>query len=247
MTRNTRLLIGVVVIAAAAAAYWMLLLSPKRQEAATLTTKVSVAQAQLAQSRATLADYEQAKTAYQANYSTYVGLGKAVPADDDTRSLLVQLDASAKRSGVDFSNLDVQQSATTSATTNVATAPGAVSAGGFSAMPFTFAFGGTFSTLSDFLARLGRFVTLRGDKVEVNGRLVRIDSIQLQPGGKGWPTLQAQIGAVTFMVPDAAAQAPAATAAPGTTAATGTTTTTTAPSTSADTAGTTATDASDLR
>ena len=29
-------------------------------------------------------------------------LGKAVPADDDTRSLVVQLDAAAKRSGVDF-------------------------------------------------------------------------------------------------------------------------------------------------
>ncbi len=246
MSRTTQLLIGVLVIGAAAAAYWMLLLSPKREEATKLTTQVAVAQAQLAQSQATLADYEKAKQSYQTNYATLVGLGKAVPADDDTRSLLVQLDAAAKRSAVNFTNLDVMQAAATTPGATVATsASGAVNVGGFSTMPFSFAFDGQFGTLSSFLARLQRFVTLRGDKVEVNGRLVRIDNITLQPGEGGWPNLHAQIGAFTYVVPDAASSAPAAGGA--TTTAPGGATTTTTPSTSAGTAATTATNASDLR
>ena len=38
----------------------------------------------------------------RANYATVVRLGKAVPADDDVRSLIVQLDSAAERSNVDF-------------------------------------------------------------------------------------------------------------------------------------------------
>ena len=60
--------------------------------------------------------------------------------------------------------------------------PGAVSVGsaGFSAMPFTFSFKGTFSNLSQFFARMERFVTLRNKQMNVTGRLLRLESIDLQ-------------------------------------------------------------------
>ena len=249
MTRNTRILIGVVVLAAAAGAYWMLLLSPKRAESTKLSTQVDLVQAEVTQAKATLADYSKAKSAYRENYRSVVGLGKAVPADDDTRSLLVQLDTAAKRSAVDFASLDVMQGATSTPGATVATTqpgsttPGAVSAGAFSTMPFNFSFVGDFSKLSNFLSRVERFVTVRGDKVVVNGRLLRIDSITLQPGDGGWPTIQAQVGAVSFLVPDGASQAPDA-AAGGTAAAGTSTSTSSSPNT---TPSTSATNASDLR
>jgi predicted nucleic acid-binding protein len=247
VTRTYRILIGVVVIGAAAAAYWMLLLSPKRQEAADLETKVSVSQAQLAQTRTTLADYESAKSKYQANYAQLVRLGKAVPADDDTRSLVVQVDAAAKRSGVGFDNIDLVAGASAApAGSNVATAksttglpPGAVDGGGFAVMPFSLAFVGQFGTLSNFFTRIERFVSVDGDKIAVDGRLLRIEKITLTPADTGWPNIQANIAASAYVVPngtDAAAgatpQSPAPTTPGGPATTTGTTTTTPPTSTS---------------
>ena len=49
-------------------------------------------------------------------------------------------------------------------------------------MPFTFSFTGDFATLGDFFSRLERFVSLKGDKITVSGRLLRVESISLQPG-----------------------------------------------------------------
>jgi Tfp pilus assembly protein PilO len=247
VTRNYRIVLAAVLLAATVGAYWMFLLAPKRKEAADLGLKVGVAQAQVAQERATLAEYQKAQKNYKRNYETVVRLGKAVPADDDTRSLLVQLDTTAKRSGVDFANIDLQQTsgastATATATTGQAVIPGAVTAGAFSTMPFTFGFSGNYRTLSSFFSRVDRFVTVNGDSIHVHGRLLRIDSISLTPGEGGWPAIRAQIGASTYVVPEtsATAQGPAGTTPAGT--ATSTTTTTSSPSTSTGTSTSTASD-----
>jgi Tfp pilus assembly protein PilO len=221
VTRTYRLLIGVVALAAAAFGYWNFLLSPKRKDAAALATKVSVAQAQVDQTRQTLREYQSAKDKYAANYSQILRLGKAVPADDDTRSLVVQVDAAAKRSGIDFRNIDlVAGAAAASPGSNVVTAtpgasnlpPGAVNGGAFSLMPFQFSFVGEYGTLSNFFSRIERFVTLRGDKIEVDGRLLRIDRIALTPVDDGWPSIQAQINAYAYVVPKDADPAAGATA-----------------------------------
>ena len=92
--RNTMLLVAVAAVAAVGA-YWMLVLTPKREEAAALDKQIAAKQAALAQAEAEVATYEQARGAYKANYSMVARLGKAVPADDDVRSLLVQLNSAA--------------------------------------------------------------------------------------------------------------------------------------------------------
>jgi hypothetical protein len=242
VTRTYRLLLGVVVIAAAAAAYWMLLLSPKRTEAAALATKVSVAQGQIASAQQLLTNYETAKVAYRENYAKVVRLGKAVPADDDTRSMLVQVDASAKRSGIDFDNIDLVAGTGAAAGSNVATAqsttglpPGAVNNGSFSVMPFTLSFSGEFGTLSDFFSRIERFVTVKGDKIQVDGRLLRVQSLNLKPIDGGWPAIQAQVGVAAYVVPKSSDAAAGATAQSPATGGATTTTTTTPPTTSTST------------
>lgn len=248
MSRTFRLLIGVVVIAAAAGGYWKFLLAPKRVEATKLSTQVSVAQAQLTQAKTTLASYKQAKVAYRDNYAKIIRLGKAVPSDDDTRSLVVQVDAAAKRSGVDFDNIDlVSGGGTIAAGSNVATAPqastglppGAINGGSFAVMPFSLSFTGEFGTLSNFFSRLERFVTLDGDKVSVDGRLLRIENIQLKPIDDGWPNIQASAAVTAYVMPQssdpasgATAQAPAGATAGGTSTSTSNTTADTSSSTS---------------
>ena len=224
MTKNRTLLIAVLAAAAAGAAFWFLALAPKREEAAKLETQIAAKQTEVQAAEATLATYRKAKDAYPKNYATVVRLGKAVPEDDDVRSLLVQLDAEAGGTNVDFRTVEVGGSGgTPAASTDAATTappPGAVAVGsaGFSAMPFTFSFLGTYGDLSQFFARMERYVTLRNEKMNVTGRLLRLESIDLEVDQTGFPNIRAQIGASSYLVPEtqgltagATPQGPAAT------------------------------------
>jgi Tfp pilus assembly protein PilO len=222
VSRFTRTLIVAIVALGAVFGYWKFELAPKRAQADQLAQQIATQEAQLVQTQSLIATYEGARDGYKDNYAKVVRLGKAVPSDDDTRSLVVQLDAAAKRSGVDFDTLNINGGAS-SGTTNVI--PGAINAGAFSAMPFAFSFSGDFATLGNFFSRLERFVSLKGDEIAVSGRLVRVERIALTPAAKGWPALSAQVGASTYIVTQA--QPVSATTAPGSTA----TSTTTDPST----------------
>jgi hypothetical protein len=209
VTRSTKILIPVVVAVAAIAAFYFMVLGPKRDEIAKLDTDIAAQQSQLDQSRALAASYKQAKSRYKANYTTLVRLGKAVPADDDVRSLLVQLNDAAERAKVNFHTLNVgagsgPTTAASTATDGLAPPPGAIPVGsaGFSAMPFSFGFQGSFFRLSDFFNRLEDFVTVTNKNVDVTGRLMLLGSISITPKND-LRHLSAQIGAATYLVPPA--------------------------------------------
>src|SRR5215207_2924879 len=91
MTANNRLVIAVLAIVVLAVAFWMLLLGPQREEAGTLRTQVDEAQTRLTQHRAEVAQALEARKEFATDYQHLVILGKAVPSDDDTSSLLVQV------------------------------------------------------------------------------------------------------------------------------------------------------------
>jgi len=209
VSRSIRILIAAVIAVAAVAGFWKLVLAPKRQQAAQLEQQIASAQSEIASAQSTLADYRSAKTSYRTNNVTVVRLGKAAPADDDTRSLMVQLDYAAKHSGVDFGAIDIgsgsssSSSAPTTASTGTSAAPGAVSAGDYSELPINLGFSGTFAGLTNFFGRIERFVTVHGDRVAIDGRLVRISSIEIEPGDNGWPSIKATLGASAYIVPAA--------------------------------------------
>ena len=233
MTRTNKILISVVALGLAVCAYYFLLLAPKREEIAKLDTKVATAQAEVAQGQQTLITYEGARKSYKANYALLARLGKAVPADDDIRSLLIQLESAADRTGVDFAKIELGSglSGATPATaaaaepTDLAAAPGSVpvSGGALSAMPFNFSFTGQYFDLSSFFAKLEHFVTVKNRRIGVTGRLMRLESVKISPASAGFPLMQAEIGAATYLVPPVqpigAAQAAGTTppATPGTT------------------------------
>lgn len=232
--RNSIVLIAVAFIAMAGA-YWMLVLAPKRAEAVTLNTQIAAKQAALAQAESALASYEAARGSYRSNYTKIARLGKAVPADDDVRSLLVQLNSAADRSKVDFHSINLDGTtgtapagsggapAATGPVSAIKPPPGSSTVGtvGFSAMPFSFKFNGSFSNLATFFKRLDHFVTVKNQNLDVTGRLLLLNSISLQPDStKGYPLINAEVKANSYLLPPtkdllAAATAAAPTAAAG--------------------------------
>jgi Tfp pilus assembly protein PilO len=213
MTRSNKILLSVVALGAAIAAFYFFVLAPKREEVAKFDTDIATQEAEIEQARLTLAGYEQAKKSYKKNYATLARLGKAVPADDDVRSLLVQLESTADRSGVTFekiemaNNLGGETTAPTGAATpaagQLASAPGTVPVAGgvLSAMPFSFSFTGSYFDLTAFFARLEHYVSLNNAKLDSTGRLMRLESISITPSGVGFPDMLAEINAATYLVP----------------------------------------------
>lgn len=101
-------IVAVLAVAVLAIAFWMLLLGPKRDEASKLSAQVKEAKASLTQHRAEVAQALEAREQFPVNYQQLVVLGKAVPGDDDTASLLVQLNRISERAGVSFQTLTLE-------------------------------------------------------------------------------------------------------------------------------------------
>jgi Tfp pilus assembly protein PilO len=215
VTRSNKILLTVVGFGLAVAAFWFLVLSPKREEITTLDGKISSKQAEVAQSQQMLATYETARGSYKKNYATLTRLGKAVPADDDVRSLMVQVEATADGTGVDFGQIELGSGlggaeapaapADGSATPQgqLAAAPGTipVAGGALSAMPFNFQFTGGYFDLTTFFAKLEHFVSTNNKNLDATGRLLRIEKVSILPSTSGYPDMRASVGAATYVVP----------------------------------------------
>jgi Tfp pilus assembly protein PilO len=107
------------------------LLSPKRQEASKLGDQIDSLQASVSQQQQ-VADFgEQARRQFPRYYGRLVVLGKAVPEQADTASMLVQLSSIADHTGVDFRSISLSQAASGTGTSSPA--PTAAAASGTTA------------------------------------------------------------------------------------------------------------------
>ena len=238
MTQRDRTVIAVALSALLVAAAWFLVLGPQRKQASSLSGEVASERQALAQAQSDAAAGFAAKRGYSRAYTTVARLGAAVPEDDNVPSLIVQLQRAADATRVDFRDLRVggggggaaappapaPAPATPGApATQVTTAtlpPGAaVGTAGFPTMPFTFTFTGDFFRLSDFVGRLERFLVVDDRRLLVNGRFLTIDGISLAAGPNGFPQIQANVTATSYLLPatqgltnGATADAPAGTA-----------------------------------
>ena len=107
MTARDRTVLLVIGALAIVAASWLLLLSPVRRDSKELDTQITTAQARLTAAQALVSQGETAKSAYRTDYAAVSKLGKAVPADDDVPSLVVQIEGAADRSKVDFRSIEL--------------------------------------------------------------------------------------------------------------------------------------------
>lgn len=113
MKRSDATVLAVVCVVGIIAAFWFVVLAPKRSHADELKSEVDGLQTQLETQQQTITTAEQARAAFGPSYQKLVVLGKAVPADSEQASLLVQLNTLAERSGVSFRSLSLNQESAT--------------------------------------------------------------------------------------------------------------------------------------
>jgi Tfp pilus assembly protein PilO len=227
LTSSNRLVLAILLVVGLAIAFWILLLGPKRDEASKLEAQITTLEGSLAQHRATVATALEARKAFPVDYQQLVVLGKAVPGDDDTASLLVQLNRIAKAAGVRFQIIELNEEsggevppaapaaapegegATTAglaSPTEVAasTMPlgAAIGPAGLAVMPYTLTFTGDFFRLADFIKGLDSLVKTENEKLAVDGRLITINGFSLEPDStKPFPALEASFSITTFLIP----------------------------------------------
>ena len=173
---------------------FFLLVKPKLDESSSLDGQITELQGKI----------DVALTAHRASGGETIKvadlfrLTKAMPDTTDMSSVILELNAVATASGVDFISIAPQ-------------APVA-SEGGFTATPIKLTFEGSYYDLTDFLFRLRNLVIVRDGELESAGRLFTLDVLDLHEGSLGFPQVQAAITVSAYSY----APAPAA-VAPGTT------------------------------
>jgi Tfp pilus assembly protein PilO len=223
LTSNNRLIIAILAIAAMAVAFWMLALSPKREESKELAATVESLEGSLANHKSEVALAEEAREDYPAAYRQLVVLGKAVPGDDETASLLVQLNAISERANVRFSEFKLNASGEAPATAPEAPAPegstatavspteatastlplgASIGPAGLAVMPYSLRFEGDFFQLAKFINGLDSMVKTTNESVAVDGRLITIDGFSLEADPNlGFPVLKGSFGVTTYLTP----------------------------------------------
>jgi Tfp pilus assembly protein PilO len=220
---NNKIIVGMLVVAALAIAFWMLLLSPKKGEVSKLDTQVTQQEESLSVHREEVQRGLQAERAFPQEYQQLVVLGKAAPAEDETASLLVQLNQISGHSHVRFRTFVLEGesesgeaeapeapaeegAASSPSPTEVAASKlplgASIGPAGLAVMPYKLTFEGSFFHLADFIHGLDSLVETKNSEVQVTGRLITIDGFDLTADeNRGFPFLQAEFTVTTFQVP----------------------------------------------
>lgn len=213
---NNSVIVGAVLIVVVGIAFWMLAVSPKREEATKLDRKAASLETSLSIHQGEVIQGEAAREEFDTAYQDLVVLGKAVPGDDDTASLLVQINRIAEKTKVEFRNIKLSsdggeeeaaapppaETSPTEAAAALLPLGASVGPAGLAAMPYTLTFDGNFFTIADFIAKLDALVKTENEDVLVDGRLLTIDGFSLVPDEeKGFPALEGSFAVTTFLTP----------------------------------------------
>ncbi|HXV51724.1 MAG TPA: type 4a pilus biogenesis protein PilO [Solirubrobacterales bacterium] len=218
MKSSDRMIVLGVAILGLAAAFWFLILSPKREEAAELQTQVTELESQVVTAEQAAATGEVAKKDFSHNYRQLISLGKAVPVDADTPSLLTQLQELSVDAGVNFRSITLSGGGAAASGAAPAAAPtdpvaaaessaaalpigATVGTAGLPTMPYELTFDGGFFEIADFFGEVDGMVESVGEKTIADGRLLTIDGFNFVPGPDGLPELTATVTATSYLTP----------------------------------------------
>jgi Tfp pilus assembly protein PilO len=208
MKSSARPIIAILLVAAAAIAFWTLALSPKRDEADKLDAQIETLNASVASAQSELAAATAARRTFPAAYGQLVELGQAVPATDETPSLLVELEQLAAKSGVSFETITLEGGGGSAEAPEVATPPTAgsstslgtaaaevvpateveasllplgasIGSASLAVMPYSLSFSGSFFGIAKFIGKVDDLVESSGAKITVGGRLMTINGFSL--------------------------------------------------------------------
>jgi Tfp pilus assembly protein PilO len=209
MSARDRKLATVLAPLAVFALYWVLLMNPALDRRAALEQPVADAQTARDAAVSQAAELTAAQRRYEADYAELVELSRAIPQSVAVSDLMRELNAAARGTGIDFSNITMggQAAAEAGDTATAATAP---IAPGLDEIPVELTFDGRFFELADLFHSIKRFVTIAGGRLQVRGRLIRIDSFSFESAT--FPSITARIGATVYAAP--AAEGPTGGATP---------------------------------
>ncbi len=185
MTQGTKTALAVAGVVVAAVAFWLLLLAPKREKADELGAQVTAARTELAAAHQKAAQGLVAKRKFPHNYQQVVLLGKAVPADSGTASLLVQLNHISTHTNTPFLGIELKgesEEGEAEAEDQVASLPPLGSKGGpagLRSMPYELSFEGGYFDAADFIEKVNALVQTKRGRVHVDGRLLTFDRIEM--------------------------------------------------------------------
>jgi Tfp pilus assembly protein PilO len=105
MTDRDKKILTLLLPVALIGAFWFLILAPKKEESASIQDQLSQAQTEQQSAESAAAAVSGAKSNFNADYTTVIRLGKAVPSTVDMPSLLVQLDRAARGTDISFDKI----------------------------------------------------------------------------------------------------------------------------------------------
>jgi Tfp pilus assembly protein PilO len=199
--------LSVVFVIAIAAAFWLVLLSPKRDKSNELKDQATTLTTELASAEASANEALAAKKEYRSDYNKLLQLGKAVPADASTSSLLAELATLGAITKTGF--VSISQGGETggeapaeSEGEGESLPPLGATAGpsGLLAMPYSLEFAGGFFQLADFIHRLDSLVKTKNGTIDSHGRLVTIDDFELTPANLEGSKEKSELLAASFSV-----------------------------------------------
>ncbi len=215
MRESTKTALAVVVVIALAVAFWMLLLAPKKDKAGELSERTEALSGEVAAEQQKASIAKAAKAAFPHNYRELVLLGKAVPAEAATPSLMVQLGGAGAAAHTNFQAIIQKgEEGETSAVagegaTGLTPIGSTTGPAGFLSMPYTLEFEGGFFQLAGFIHRLDSLVQTKGATVDAEGRLITVDGFNLTPvtdvpgesGQEASGRLKANLTVSTYVTP----------------------------------------------
>lgn len=237
MSSSTRTIVAIAVVVGLAVAFWALLLAPKRDKADELSTQTTRLSAETATEEGRAIEGEEAKTEFPREYQQLVLLGKSVPGDAATPSLLVQLNAAGAFSETVFQSIvtageESSETATpavpagsapippTEAAAALAPIGATVGPAGLLAMPYKLEFDGQFFDVAEFIQRIDSLVKTKDGVLVADGRLITIDGFTMKPlqsEGGYTPRLETNFSVTTYVTPPGQGLTAGATAAGPTT------------------------------
>jgi Tfp pilus assembly protein PilO len=182
-----------------AAIGFFLLVKPKMDESSTLDERIAEFQSKIDVALAA----QRASGGEAIKVADLFRVTKAMPDTTDMSSVILELNAVATASGVEFISIAPQ--------------PSVAREGGFLAVPIKLTFEGSYYDLTDFLFRLRNLVIVRDGELESSGRLFTLDALDLHEGSLGFPQVQAAITLSAYSYSPAPAAAAPATTPPATT------------------------------
>jgi Tfp pilus assembly protein PilO len=210
-SESSKTVLSVFFVIAIAVAFWLILLAPKRDkanelknQAATLTTELAAAEAKANEALAATKDFA-------SDYAKLVQLGKAVPADASTPSLLIELETLGTATHTSFDSISLgggeseggAEEATGGEVESLPPLGATAGPSGLLAMPYSLEFEGGFFDVANFIHRLDGLVKTKDDAVVAHGRLVTVDGFELAPGGGEGSSdqLAAHLSVSTYVTP----------------------------------------------